>query len=56
MEVTSQGSRYINEKVEDVGFVGLRFDHDQMAHIHVSWMDPSKVRKVTVVESKWMIV
>lgn len=56
VEVSARGSCYVNDSVEDVVFITLMFRQKQMAHIHVSWVDPSKVRKVTVVGSKRMIV
>ncbi len=56
VEVSARGSCYVNAGVEDVVFVTLMFPHRQMAHIHVSWVDPSRLRRVTVVGSKRMIV
>jgi len=42
--------------VEDVVFVDLRFPSGQTAHAHVSWLDPHKLRKFTVVGSQKMVV
>lgn len=55
-EVSAQGACYLTEKIEDVVFLTLTFPGGVIAHIHVSWIDPSKVRKVTLVGSKRMIV
>jgi predicted dehydrogenase len=47
--VTAQGQAYLQKKVEDVVFAQLKFADGRMAHIHVSWFDPHKIRKVTLV-------
>jgi predicted dehydrogenase len=52
--VTAQGQAYLQKGVEDVVFVQLKFADGRMAHIHVSWFDPHKVRKVTLVGSDKM--
>jgi len=54
--VTAKGVSYIQENIEDVAFVIISFENNVVAHIHVSWLDPNKVRKMTVVGSKKMIV
>jgi len=41
---------------EDVVFVTLYFSKKVLAHIHVSWLDPHKIRKMTIVGSKKMVV
>lgn len=54
--VSAQGAYYLSSQIEDVVFVTLTFPGGVIAHIHVSWIDPSKTRKVTVVGSEKMIV
>jgi predicted dehydrogenase len=54
--VTAVGQYYLQQKVEDVVFLTLHFKGRTMAHIHVSWLDPHKIRKLTVVGSKKMAV
>lgn len=54
--VRAYGSAYINKKVEDVVFMNLEFKDNIMAHVHVSWLDPGKIRKMTVVGSKKMLI
>jgi predicted dehydrogenase len=54
--VTAQGARYLNAKVEDVVFVTLGYPGGALAHMHVSWLDPLKTRRVTVVGSRKMLV
>jgi len=56
VEVSARGASYLNQDVEDVVFVTLAFPHNIMAHIQASWLDPSKVRQMTIVGSKKMIV
>ena len=56
VSVSAMGNAYVQEEVEDTAFVNLYFPNRQMAHIHVSWLDPHKVRKITVVGSKRMAV
>ena len=56
VRVVSTGQSFIQPGVEDVVFTTLHFADGKMAHIHVSWLDPHKIRKVTVVGSKKMAV
>ncbi len=56
IEVSARGAKYLSDKVEDVVFVTLTFPNSVLAHIHASWLDPSKVRRMTVVGSEKMIV
>jgi predicted dehydrogenase len=55
-DVSARGQCYLQPGVEDVVFMTLNFNDKAMAHIHVSWLDPHKVRKITVVGSKKMAV
>lgn len=54
--VQAWGARHANVAREDVGYVRLRYPNCVMAQLHVSWLDPCKVRRVTVVGSKRMAV
>ena len=56
VRVVSTGQSFIQPGIEDVVFTTLHFADGKMAHIHVSWLDPHKVRKVTVVGAKKMAV
>lgn len=56
VEVSARGATYLNEKVEDVVFVTLMFPNNILAHIHASWLDPLKLRRMTFVGSTKMIV
>lgn len=52
----AEGARYLNKDVEDVAFVTVGYPGGVLAHMHVSWLDPSKTRRTTVVGSKQMLV
>jgi predicted dehydrogenase len=54
--VSAHGASYIQKEIEDVVFVSLRFSGGKMANIHLSWLDPHKMRKITIVGSKKMVV
>jgi predicted dehydrogenase len=55
-EVSAQGQAFLQPGIEDVAFVTLRWADGRMAHAHVSWLDPHKIRRFTVVGSKRMAV
>ncbi|MDD5491842.1 MAG: Gfo/Idh/MocA family oxidoreductase [bacterium] len=55
-EVSAQGASYLTDKVEDVVFVNLLFPHKVLATVHASWLDPHKIRQLTIVGSKKMAV
>ena len=55
-EVTAHGHSYIRPDVEDVAFLTIKYPGSVMAHIHVSWLNPNKIRTTTVVGSKKMLV
>lgn len=56
LKVTASGSCHINPKIEDVSMINLQYDKNMSAYIHSSWLDPNKVRKITIVGSKKMVV
>jgi predicted dehydrogenase len=53
-QVSARGESYLQEGVEDVVFAHLAFADGVAAHIHVSWLDPRKERRLTVVGSQRM--
>ncbi len=53
-EVLARGESYVREGVEDVAFCYLRFPSGRVAHMHLSWLDPHKERRFTVVGSRRM--
>jgi predicted dehydrogenase len=54
--VSARGACHVQPGIQDVAYVELRFPGDVMAHIHVSWLDPGKVRRMTIVGSKKMAI
>jgi predicted dehydrogenase len=54
--VAARGARYLHTDVEDVVFATLGYDQAVLAHLHISWLDPSKLRRTTVVGSRRMVV
>src|SRR3954447_11370080 len=53
-EVTARGESYMREGVEDVVFAFMRFPSGLSAHLHLSWLDPHKERRFTVVGARRM--
>ena len=56
LTVSARGAARITPPYHDVVYVEMTFPGNILAHIHVSWLDPCKVRRVTVVGSKKMVV
>jgi len=56
VSVSAHGMACVTEGVHDLAYLNLVFSDNLMAFIHVSWLDPSKVRRITVVGSKKMAV
>jgi predicted dehydrogenase len=54
--VTAIGKDYLREDHPDVVYFAVRFDDGVLAHSHVSWLDPYKVRRMTVVGADQMVV
>ncbi len=54
--VSAQGQAFIRPGIEDVVFALLRFPGGVIAHLQLSWLDPHKIRRVTVVGSDKMAV
>jgi predicted dehydrogenase len=55
-EVWAHGNSFLTPGVEDVVFCYLRFPSGKIAHMHLSWLDPHKMRKITVVGRDKMAV
>jgi predicted dehydrogenase len=56
LSVSCQGSSHVTRGIEDVTMMNLNFRKNRCAFIHNSWLDPKKVRQMTVVGSQRMIV
>jgi predicted dehydrogenase len=55
-EAVAHGRAFLQPGVEDVVFCYLRFPSGKVAHMHLSWLDPHKMRKMTVVGREKMAV
>src|SRR5205085_2078643 len=53
-ECIAHGASYVREGVQDVVFCYLRFPSGIVAHLHLSWLDPHKERRMTVVGDRCM--
>lgn len=56
VRVSAKGVVQLQAEIEDVVFCMLEFDDGMIAHIHNSWLDPNKIRRMTVVGSSKMVV
>jgi predicted dehydrogenase len=54
--VSAVGGQFLQESVEDVAFICLRYPNNVLAHIQVSWLDPKKLREIVVVGDKKMVI
>jgi predicted dehydrogenase len=56
LEVSAVGRSFLQPGVEDVSMITLQYPDNVVASIHVSWLDPKKVREITVVGEKKMAI
>lgn len=56
LSLSARGTSYIQDGIADVAFITLSFPKNILAHLHVSWLAPSKLRRTTVVGSEKMLV
>jgi predicted dehydrogenase len=56
IDLVARGQAYLKPDTEDVVFVTLSYPDRVLASVHVSWLDPVKVRSVTVVGDRKMVV
>jgi predicted dehydrogenase len=56
ISVSAHGMPFVFEGIHDVVYMNLVFPDNILGHIHVSWLDPCKVRRLTIVGSKKMVV
>lgn len=54
--VSARATAHVNPALAEVSYISLGFPDQVLAHTHVSWLDPCKVRKLTMVGSKRMVV
>jgi predicted dehydrogenase len=55
LQIKAAGESYLQPSVEDVVFLNLIYPNNILANVHVSWLDPQKIRRLTIVGSKRMI-
>jgi predicted dehydrogenase len=53
--VSAVGHSYFRQGIQDVAFITLTYPEDVLVHLHVSWLDPVKVRQITVVGDRKMV-
>lgn len=56
VRVHAHGACYLQKDIEDMVFVTLEFSDSVLGHVHASWLDPQKVRKLIVIGSKKMAI
>jgi predicted dehydrogenase len=56
VEIATTGQAFLNPGIEDVVFSTIKFANGTIGHIHVSWLDPHKHRKMTIVGDQKMAV
>jgi predicted dehydrogenase len=56
IDLVARGQSYLKAGTEDVVFLTLNYPNQLLASVHVSWLDPVKVRRITVVGDEKMVV
>jgi len=56
VSVVKRGVAYIQDNIDDVVFLNIMYPNKVMANVHVSWLDPQRVRTIVVVGSRKMVV
>nr|BAL55475.1 oxidoreductase, Gfo/Idh/MocA family/transferase hexapeptide repeat protein [uncultured Acetothermia bacterium] len=56
VRVHAHGACYLQKEIEDMVFVTLEFSKNILGHVHASWLDPQKIRKLVVIGSKKMAI
>lgn len=56
LNVSARGASYLQEGIEDVVFTTLEFPEKILCNVHTSWLDPYKIRNLTLVGSRKMLV
>ncbi len=55
ISVSARGHKCLGDKLEDLAFATLDYPNNVMVNIHVSWLDPKKVRQITIIGDKKMV-
>lgn len=56
LKVSACGQKYLGQSLEDVAFASFEYPEKILVNVHVSWLDPKKVRQITIVGDKKMVV
>jgi len=56
VSVSRQGMAYVQQGIDDVVFLNITYPNGVLVNIHVSWLDPHKIRRMTIVGSEKMVV
>jgi len=56
LSVNAQGKAHYKKNIEDVAWISLNFEDRLIAFLHNSWLNPNKIRKMTLVGSKKMLI
>lgn len=56
LNICLQASACVQDGIEDIAYATLQFPDDVLAHIRMSWLDPAKTRRFTVVGSEKMVI
>lgn len=56
VNIKRSGMDFVQKGIDDIVFMNIEYPKNIMANIHVSWLDPHKIRRMTVVGSKKMVV
>ena len=56
VNVSARGQKCLGTSLEDLAFVSLEYPQNILVNIHVSWLDPKKIRQITVVGDQKMVV
>jgi predicted dehydrogenase len=56
IRVTGKGGSYVNDGIEDVVFATLEYPDGVLANLHATWLSPTKLRQITVVGERQMLV
>ncbi len=56
VNVSARGQKCLGTAQEDLAFASLEYPNDVLVNVHVSWLDPKKIRQITIVGDKKMVV
>ena len=54
VSVSARGQKFLGSTLEDLAFATLEYPRDILVNVHVSWLDPKKVRQITIIGDKKM--